>query len=106
MRQAVFNIVKQIPTGSLITYKQIGQLLGKPKSARAIAKILSTNYDPAIPCHRVIRTDGKISGYNRGGPQAKSKILQGEGINISNPLSNLINLASIKCKEPKQSPSS
>ncbi len=40
---------------------------------------MKANYDPEIPCHRVIRSDGKIGEYNRGGPEAKLRILKEEG---------------------------
>jgi O6-methylguanine-DNA--protein-cysteine methyltransferase len=41
------------------------------------------NYDPAIPCHRVIKSDGSMGGYNRGGAMAKKRILAAESANIS-----------------------
>lgn len=62
----VYNIVKKIPPGEKMTYKQVAILAGNPKAQRAVGYILSKNYDPEIPCHRVIRSDGKIGGYNRG----------------------------------------
>jgi O6-methylguanine-DNA--protein-cysteine methyltransferase len=40
---------------------------------------MKENFDPSVPCHRVIRSDGKIGEYNRGGPAAKRKLLITEG---------------------------
>ena len=59
-------IVKTIPAGQTVTYKEVALRAGSPQAARAVGNILNSNYDPTIPCHRVIRSDGKIGGYNRG----------------------------------------
>ena len=76
----VQTIVTQIPQGSVMTYKQVASKAGNPKAARAVANIMAANYDPHIPCHRVIRSDGQLGGYNRGGVRAKALILAGEGV--------------------------
>ena len=65
-QQKVYNVVKTIPRGKVLTYQQIAQKIGRPKSFRAVGNALNKNDDPEIPCHRVIRSDGKIGGYNRG----------------------------------------
>ena len=65
-KSKVLEVTKSIPKGETLTYKKVAELAGKPKAYRAVGNILSRNYDPLIPCHRVIRTDGKIGGYNRG----------------------------------------
>lgn len=49
-----------------MTYGQVAKMAGYPKASRAVGSILNKNYDKDIPCHRVIRSDGKIGGYNRG----------------------------------------
>lgn len=71
-------IVKKIPKGKTLTYKQVAARAGNPRAFRAVGTIMSKNYDPAIPCHRVIRSDGKMGGYNRGGIEAKARILAEE----------------------------
>ncbi len=76
-QQKVYAVVKKIPKGSTLTYKQIAEKIGNPNAARAIGNALNKNYNPNIPCHRVIRSDGKLGGYNRGRAQ-KKKILQQE----------------------------
>lgn len=75
--EKVYKVVKGIPKGETLTYKQVAALAGRPGAYRAVGNILSKNYDPKIPCHRVIRSDGKLGGYNRG-PEQKAKILKVE----------------------------
>lgn len=70
--QKIHSIVQKIPSGKTLTYKEVAKLAGRPKAYRAVGNILNKNYDPKIPCHRVIRSDGKLGGYNRG---AKAKML-------------------------------
>lgn len=65
-KQKVCSIVKGIPKGEVLTYKQVAELAGNKKAYRAVGNILNKNFDPKIPCHRVIKSDGKIGGYNRG----------------------------------------
>lgn len=78
-QQAVYDVVKKIPEGSVMTYKEVAHAIGRPRACRAVGTVLSKNYDPTIPCHRVIRSDGYMGGYNRGGDTAKEKILRLEG---------------------------
>jgi len=72
--QKVYQIVKNIPKGQTLSYKQVAVLAGRPKAYRAVGNILNKNHDPQIPCHRVIRSDDKIGGYNRG-PKLKKSLL-------------------------------
>jgi O-6-methylguanine DNA methyltransferase len=62
----VLKVVVGIKSGHVLTYKQVAQIAGSPRAYRAVGNILNRNYDPKIPCHRVVRQDGKIGGYNRG----------------------------------------
>jgi methylated-DNA-[protein]-cysteine S-methyltransferase len=78
-KENVFAVVGKIPKGKTMTYKEVAKAAGKPLAYRAVGNILSTNYDPKIPCHRVLRSDGKDSGYNRGGWARKVKRLREEG---------------------------
>ncbi len=73
----VFAIVAKIPKGRTMTYGQVAEAAGRPGASRAVGNILSTNWDPEIPCHRVIRADGKMGGYNRG-TERKKEILTDE----------------------------
>ncbi len=62
--QSVYATVAKIPRGEMLTYKQVAILAGRPKAYRAVGTILSQNQNPKIPCHRVVRSDGKVGGYN------------------------------------------
>ncbi|MEX0918918.1 MAG: MGMT family protein [Candidatus Paceibacterota bacterium] len=65
--QKVKKIVSQIPAGSTLTYKQVAVKAGYPRAYRAVGSILRRNTDyRTIPCHRVIKSDGRPGGYNRG----------------------------------------
>ncbi|MCR4311894.1 MAG: MGMT family protein [Candidatus Uhrbacteria bacterium] len=77
-RDAIFTVVRAIPKGNTLTYKQVAVAAGFPKAYRAVGNVLNTNYDPEIPCHRVVRSDGKAGGYNRG-PATKIQRLKEEG---------------------------
>jgi O-6-methylguanine DNA methyltransferase len=76
-RAKVLAVTKMIPLGKTLTYKQVAIKAGSPKAARAVGAVLKTNFDPRIPCHRVIRSDGTLGGYNRG-VKNKAKILLAE----------------------------
>lgn len=74
----VYAVVKKIPRGMTLTYGQVAMAVGRPGAARAVGTALSKNFDKTIPCHRVIRADGKVGSYNRGGWRQKTKILKKE----------------------------
>jgi O-6-methylguanine DNA methyltransferase len=71
-------IVTKIPKGKTMTYGEVAKKAGKPGAARAVGMIMSKNYNSKIPCHRVVRADGKMGGYNRGGPSRKAELLMME----------------------------
>jgi len=77
-RQKVLKIVRGIPRGQVMSYGAVAKVAGNPKAARAVGAILKTNYDLKIPCHRVILSNGKLGGYNRG-LKSKKKLLKQEG---------------------------
>lgn len=76
--KAVYAIVARIPSGATLTYKDVARRAGRPNAYRAVGSILNKNRDKTIPCHRVIRSDGGVGGYNslRG---VKTDILRREG---------------------------
>ena len=76
--QKVHEVVKKIPKGSVLTYKEVAKKAGNINASRAVGNILSRNHDPKVPCHRVIRSDGGLGGYN-GGLNKKKEILIKEG---------------------------
>jgi len=75
----VKRVVRVIPSGETMTYASVAAAAGRPRAARAVANIMAANYDPMIPCHRVIRSDGALGGYNRGGTEEKYRLLAAEG---------------------------
>ena len=77
-RQKVLEIVKSIPAGGVMGYGEVARRAGNPRAARAVGVIMRANHDPSVPCHRVIRSDGKLGGFNRG-KKEKEKLLRSEG---------------------------
>ena len=88
--QAVYAVVRRIPPGETRSYRWVTEQLGNPGLARAVGNALHRNpclrlpeagrqaYAPAVPCHRVVRTDGSLGGYARG-PSKKAALLRREG---------------------------
>jgi O-6-methylguanine DNA methyltransferase len=77
--EKVYDIVKKIPKGKVLTYGEVAKKAGSAGAVRAVGTIMSKNFNSDIPCHRVIRSDGKIGNYNRGGAKVKERILREEG---------------------------
>jgi len=75
----VKDVVKLIPKGKTLSYKDVATIVGSPNGARAVARVMSQNFDTNVPCHRVIRSNGELSGYNRGGTKQKRLLLENEG---------------------------
>ncbi|MEN9390364.1 MAG: hypothetical protein RLZZ283_464 [Candidatus Parcubacteria bacterium] len=79
-REKVIAIVKKIPKGKTMTYKQVAGKAGHPGAARAVGAIVRVNKDKSMPCHRVIRSDGTLGGYNGlQGTKSKRALLIQEG---------------------------
>lgn len=78
-RGRVFAVAREIPKGKTLTYKEVAEKAGSSKAYRAVGNILHTNYDPKIPCHRVVRSDSKTGGWNRGA-ERKARILKRERV--------------------------
>lgn len=60
----VRKVVKSIPKGQTMSYGQVAYAAGCHGAARAVGSIMKNNDDPSVPCHRVVRADGKPTGYN------------------------------------------
>src|SRR5262249_46505764 len=74
-QQRVWDAISAIPAGSTATYTELARRIGAPKSVRAVAGGCASNaIAVAIPCHRVVRTDGSLSGY-RWGVERKRALL-------------------------------
>lgn len=82
-KEHVLAVVKKIPRGKTLSYGQVAAAAGRPKAARAVGTIMAGNTDKKVPCHRVIRADGKIGGYNGlRGTKDKAALLRSEGVRI------------------------
>ena len=79
----VWKEISKIPYGETRTYKDLAIAIGKPNSSRAVANACGKNPSPpTIPCHRVVRSDGKLGGYSgKGGIEQKRKLLLKESKN-------------------------
>lgn len=75
-KERVLEVVKNISKGKTMTYSEVAKKAGNPKAYRAVGNILNKNYNPLIPCHRVIRSDGNIGGYNRGSKKKEELLLK------------------------------
>ena len=85
-QRLVWEEISKIPYGQTRSYKQIATNIGNPNSSRAVANACGNNPSPiTIPCHRVIRSDGKIGGYSGpGGINKKIELLEKENIIFKN----------------------
>ena len=81
--QAVLRKTREIPRGEVRPYGWVAREIGRPAAMRAVGTALANNPIPYfIPCHRVVRMDGKIGNYGGGGPDAKRSILTLEGVRV------------------------
>ena len=83
-QKMVWSEITKISKGKTITYKELALKIGKPKAYRAVANACAKNpLLEIIPCHRVIREDGKMGGYKRKkGIERKKKLLKSEGVKL------------------------
>lgn len=79
-RQRVLAVVRSIPRGLTMSYGEVAAAAGSPGAARAVGTIMKSNFDPSVPCHRVIRSDGRPGEYNRGGARRKAALLRQEKV--------------------------
>ena len=77
-KEKVLETVRKIPKGKMMSYGEVARRAGNKKAYRAVGSIMAKNFDPKIPCHRVIRSDGTLGNYNRG-IKNKIKLLRKEG---------------------------
>jgi len=89
--EKVLELTKKVPEGKATTYSEIARAIGNPQAARAVGNALRKNKFPeAIPCYRVVRSDGSVGGYS-GVMNSKEKIrrLENDGIEVRNGKVNL-----------------
>ncbi|MFZ1720313.1 MAG: MGMT family protein [Candidatus Moraniibacteriota bacterium] len=80
---SVLSVVRGIPKGGVLSYGEVASRAGYPGSARAVGSLMKNNADPMVPCHRVIRIDGRVGEYN-GLAGKKIDVLRKEGVRIVN----------------------
>jgi O-6-methylguanine DNA methyltransferase len=78
-KEKVLQVVKKIPKGKTLSYKEVARRAGSPRASRVVGNIMAWNRDVSVPCHRVINSNGKIGGYN-GLRGKKKELLRGEGV--------------------------
>lgn len=86
-KERVLEVIRQIPKGQTLSYKEVSMRAGVAGAARAVGTICKNNSDKTVPCHRVIRSDGRVGEYNglRSGLKgqiAKQELLEKEKKNI------------------------
>lgn len=81
-KEQVYELTRTIPKGKVVTYGQLAMMVKSPKAARAIGMCMRTNpFAPIVPCHRVVASDGKLTGYSAGeGVKTKKEMLLTEGV--------------------------
>lgn len=81
----IFERLTHIPFGRIVSYGDIADELGDPGAARAVGQAVGANPLPIlVPCHRVVRSDGKLGGY-AGGLARKVALLKVEGVTVDGP---------------------
>lgn len=95
LKDKVYKLTSQIPSGRVSTYKAIGDAIGT-KAYRAIGQILSVNpYAPEVPCHRVVKSNGEVGGFmGKVFDQKKENLLKTEGIRIES--GHILNFEQLK----------
>ena len=79
----VYAATRRIPKGRVATYADISRAIGRPKAWRHVGNVLNRNRDPKTPCHRVVRSDGRVGGFGYpGGTARKIARLRAEGIAV------------------------
>ena len=79
----VYEVVRQVPTGRVVSYGQVAALVGEPRKARFVgfAMHASPGMAGGVPCHRVVFKDGSLApGFAFGGPDVQREMLEAEGV--------------------------
>ena len=80
-KEKVIAVVKKIPKGKVLSYKDVAMKAGNSNASRVVGNIMAWNHDKNVPCHRVIKSDGTLGGYN-GLRGEKLVLLRSEGYNL------------------------
>jgi len=84
LEEKVYKKLLEVPKGKVTTYGELAKAIGLKNGQRVIGRIMNKNpYPVIVPCHRVIKSDGRVGGY-AWGEKVKSEMLSNEGIKIKN----------------------
>lgn len=78
-RKRIESAVRSIKKGETRTYGEVAVSVGNPGAARAVGRVMASNKDPRVPCHRVICAGGRLGGYNTINGPSKEALLRKEG---------------------------
>ena len=86
LRNGVYNYLRNIPKGKVVTYGQIAKYLGNKNLSRVVGNILHVNPDPIkYPCYKVVSSKGKLSNnFGDGGIEVQKKRLEEDGVEVIN----------------------
>jgi O-6-methylguanine DNA methyltransferase len=88
--ELVYEVVRQVPRGRVTTYSAIAKYLGNPRAARAVGWAMRACSDPRIPCQRVIKADGHVSGWSSpSGLEEKIALLKRDGVVVKREIVDL-----------------
>lgn len=91
--------MRRIPRGRVATYADLARAIGRPRAWRHVGTVLGMNRDPKTPCHRVVRSDGRVGGFGLpGGTARKVEKLRAEGVLIQD---DRINLGRFRIRSPR-----
>lgn len=82
--EQVYEVIKQVPKGTVVTYGQVAYVLGTPRAARQVGYALHVNPQPKIiPCHRVVNRFGRLApAFAFGGEEVQAQLLRDEGVEV------------------------
>lgn len=84
--EQVYEYVKRVPRGKVVTYGMIARAIGRPKASRLVGNALHRNPTPIkVPCHRVVNREGRLApAFAFGGEDMQAALLQQEGVSVRN----------------------
>ena len=82
--EKIYEVVRSIPKGKVASYGQVALMAGNPRWSRVVGYALHTNPSPGeIPCHRVVRKDGRVAqSFAFGGENVQKMLLEAEGVSF------------------------